>query len=62
MKTSEETKNAKNTGNDDNTIEQETKVKTSEDLPEMVRTYLESVKDDPDQVLIFTKFITFITP
>ena len=47
----EETQTEENTGNEKNTIKQETEVKTSKDLPEMVRSYLETVKDDPDQVL-----------
>ena len=49
----EETKTVKSSGDEENTIKQETEVKTSEDLPDMVRSYLESVKDDPDQVITF---------
>jgi len=49
----EETKTVKSSGDEENTIEQDTEVKTSADLPEIVRSYLESVKDDPDQVITF---------
>ena len=50
-KRTEETQTEQNIGNEENTIKQEKDVKTSQDLPEVVRSYLESVKDDPDQVL-----------